>query len=118
MSSTYKPIEITSLKPLRDGIIVADMAFNERYSSGGIFIPNDDMQVQGVHPRWGRVYAVGPEQKDITVGQWICVSHGRWTRGVKIQDANGVHTVRRVDNNDILLVSDDQPVDETLGRPF
>lgn len=110
--------EVKSLKPLHDGVIVSDMKFTERFSPAGIFIPSDDKLVQGVRPRWGKVYAVGPEQKDITVGQWVCVTHGRWTRGIKIKDANGEHTVRRVDNNDILLVSDEPVVDENMGRPL
>lgn len=114
----YEAIKLTSLKPLHDGVIVADMAFNERITSGGIYIPSDDKLVQGVHPRWAQVYAVGAEQKDIKVGQWICVVHGRWTRGVKIEDDTGEHTIRRVDANDILLVSDDPVVDDNMGRPL
>jgi len=116
--NAFEPIEIKSLTPLHDGIIVSDMSFNERYSAAGIFIPSDDALVQGVRPRWGKVYSVGPEQADITVGQWVCVAHGRWTRGAKIKDSTGEHTVRRVDPKDILLVSDEPIVDETLGQPL
>ena len=40
----------------------------------------------------------------------------RWTRGVKIQDGNGETVIRKVDNADILLVSDDDPgADDTLA---
>jgi co-chaperonin GroES (HSP10) len=115
---SYKAIELKSLIPLHDGVIVADMKFNERYTSGGIFIPSDDKQIHGVHSRWGRVYAVGPEQTEIKVGQWILITHGRWTRGVNVVDATGEHTVRRVDNNDILAVSDEEVIDETMGIPL
>ncbi len=114
----YDPINVKSIKPLRDGILVSEMTFSERLSAGGIFIPSDDKLVQGVRPRWGKVYAVGPEQLDVKVGQWICVTHGRWTRGIKINDATGEHTIRRVDNNDILLISDEPVVDEIMGRPL
>jgi hypothetical protein len=59
---------------------------------------------------------VGPEQQDIQVGQWVLVSHGRWTRGVKIEDTTGEVTIRRIDPNDILLLSDTQPQgDDTIG---
>jgi hypothetical protein len=37
------------------------------------------------------------------------VAHGRWTRGVKIEDETREVTIRRVDPNDILLVSDSDP---------
>ena len=44
------------------------------------------------------------------------MSHGRWTRGLEIEDDNGKKTIRRVDNKDILLVSNDPMQDETVGR--
>ena len=37
------------------------------------------------------------------------VAHGRWTRGIDVQQEQEVITVRRVDINDILIVSDEQP---------
>jgi hypothetical protein len=44
------------------------------------------------------------------------VAHGRWSRGVKIQDENGETTIRKVDNKDILLLSDEDPgSDDTLA---
>lgn len=116
--SSFDPIEVTSITPLHDGVIVSDMAFNERMSTGGIFIPSDDKLIQGVHPRWAKVYAIGPQQTDVKVGEWICIAHGRWTRGVEIKDETGIHTIRRVDNNDILFASEEKPVDDILGRPL
>ena len=96
-----------------DHVIVYDMAFNERITHGGIVLLNDDMKSSGIRPRWAQIYAVGPEQSDpeLVPGKWICISHGRWTRGVDIEDETGKHTIRRVDINDILLVSD-EPVDD------
>ena len=113
----YKAIKIKEVKPLKDHVVVSDMNFNERFTSGGIVVISDDMKVQGVRPRWGKVYAVGPDQTDVKVGEWILVAHGRWTRGVKIEDSDGNElTIRRVDNKDILMVSDELPSDDTIGR--
>jgi hypothetical protein len=93
------------------------MEFDTRISQGGIIIPNDNGTSLGIRPRWGRVYAVGPKQTDVTVGQWIMVAHGRWTRGIDINDGAGEHkrTIRKIDPNDILLVSDspERPRDDT-----
>jgi hypothetical protein len=60
---------------------------------------------------------VGPDQKEITVGQWICVAHGRWTRGLDIEDETGQHTIRRIDPEDILLMSDSDimPQDDSMS---
>lgn len=105
------PYKVRKLKALGDSVIVSDMEFDQRISMGGIIIPNDDMKSSGIRPRWGKVYAVGPNQTDIKVGQYIMVAHGRWTRGLKIEDDEGERTIRKVDTKDILLISD-QPVDD------
>lgn len=101
--------------PLYDSVIVSDMMFEERVSQGGIIIPNDDMKDSGIRPRWAKVYAIGPDQKDIKVGQYILISHGRWTRGIKIDDGDSIKTIRKVDNNDILMVSDEPVHDQTMS---
>ena len=110
-----KAHKINSLRALRDHVLVADMNFDGRKLSSGIFLLNDDMRTAGVRPRWARVYAVGPEQQDIQVGQWILVAHGRWTRGVKIEDTNSEVVIRRIDPNDVLLISDVEPSDDTVS---
>ena len=111
----FKPIKVTSIKALNDHVLVADMNFKERQLSSGIYLLNDDSRTAGIRPRWAKVYAIGPEQQDIKIGQWILVSHGRWTRGVTIEDTAGEVTIRRIDPNDILLMSDSEPSDDSLS---
>jgi len=111
----FQAHKIKSFQPIKDSIIVSDMVFDERISHGGIILLNDDMKSAGIRPRWAKVYAVGPEQVDIKVGQYVLISHGRWTRGVKIEDSEGEKTIRKVDNNDILIVSDEPMSDHTMG---
>jgi co-chaperonin GroES (HSP10) len=108
-------IDQSQLKPLRDAVIVSEMNFDERLSNGGIILVKDNGKSSGIRPRWGRVYAVGPDQKDIRVGTWICVEHGRWTRGIDIEDENGKQTLRRVDPKDIMMESDEEPQDTTFS---
>jgi hypothetical protein len=110
----YK-LSATSLEPLRNAVIVSDMSFDMRQTSSGIVLLNDNGTGLGIRPRWAQVYAVGPEQQDVQPGDWICVAHGRWTRGIEIDDNGVERTIRRVDPNDILLVSDEQPQDDTMG---
>ena len=104
------------IHPLNDSVIVADMIFDERFTTGGIVLLNDNGKSTGIRPRWGQVYAVGPEQHEVTVGQWVCVAHGRWTRGIEVEDETGKQTLRRVDPKDIMLVSDEQLQDETFSE--
>lgn len=103
------------IRPLTDHIIVSEMAFDQRITNGGIILLNDDMKSSGIRPRWAKVYATGPEQKDVQIGQYILISHGRWTRGIKIEDEDGEKTIRRVDPNDILMVSDEPVNDQTMS---
>jgi co-chaperonin GroES (HSP10) len=111
----YSAHKVKNIKPLNDSIIVSDMQFDERISNGGILLLNDDMKNSGIRPRWGKVYAIGPEQKDVQVGQYVLISHGRWTRGIKIDDGTGEKVIRKVDNNEILLISDDLVNDQTMS---
>jgi co-chaperonin GroES (HSP10) len=102
--------------PIRDHILVEEMDFGERKTRTGIILPDDNGESRGIRPRWGRVYAVGHEQQDIQEGQYVLVAHGRWTRGVDVTYEGKTITVRRVDNNDVLLVSDEHPgLDETVA---
>ena len=103
--------------PLKKRVLVSDMHFGETKSKGGIILVDDDGTAEGIHPRWGKVYAVGRLQDDVKVGQWVMVAHGRWSRAFKVKRKEkgsageiGVELeVRMVDENDILLVSDDEP---------
>ena len=117
MKLAYSAHQLTKnqIHPLNDSVIVADMTFDERFTTGGIVLLNDNGKSTGIRPRWGQVYAVGPEQHEVTVGQWVCVAHGRWTRGIEVEDETGKQTLRRVDPKDIMLVSDEQPQDETFS---
>lgn len=109
-------IEKKKFQPLGSHVIVTDMNFSGRKLSSGIVLLNDNGKAGGIRPRWGQVYAVGPNQQDVKEGQWVCVAHGRWTRGVEIEDETGKHTIRRIDHKDILLVSDQEPAaDDTIS---
>lgn len=117
--AAFAPHQITQeqILALQDNVLVADMEFDTRITQSGIIIPNDNGTSLGIRPRWGRVYAVGPRQQDVQVGQWIMVAHGRWTRGIDIEDGQQDHkrTIRKIDPKDILLISDsiERPQDDT-----
>ena len=107
-----EPIKI---KALRDNVLICDMEFGERKTQAGIVLRSDDGKSHGIRARWGKVYAVGPEQKDVKEGQWILIEHGRWTRKIKIRDSEGEKEIQKVDTKCILMVSDEKPKDELVG---
>jgi co-chaperonin GroES (HSP10) len=113
MSTAYEAKHI-KIRALHDHVIISDMNFGENKTAAGIVLRSDNAKSHGVHPRWGKVYCVGPEQNEIQVGQWILIEHGRWTRGIKINDGDSEKTIQRVDLNGILAVSDEEPSAEDL----
>jgi co-chaperonin GroES (HSP10) len=105
-----KPKVTGKLIPIRDNILITDMEFGEETSKGGIVIQSLDGKSEGIKHRWGRVWAIGPEQKDVQVGEWILLEHGRWTRGVTVVEDDGNEIIiRRADLNAILMVAPEKP---------
>ena len=108
------------IRPIRDHVIISDMEFGMQKTATGILIHSDNGKSSGVKPRWGRVWAVGPEQTEVRVGEWICIEHGRWTRTFEVeQDDGSILELRRVDNSAILMSADERPDDvdirQTIG---
>ena len=102
----------TALRPVNDRVLVSDMYFGEKKTSGGIILTDDDGQERGVYPRWGKVYAKGHENKDeFNVGDWVLVEHGRWTRGfnMELPDEDEVAVLRTVDASGILAYQKEEP---------
>ncbi len=107
----------SKIKPIRKHILVRDMNFGEQKTSGGIILRSDDGKSEGVRPRWAKVWATGPEQNDVKIGEWILIEHGRWTRGITLEDDDGSEfTTWRVDPEAILLTSDNKPEGAEFGQ--
>ena len=102
-----------NLKPIHDKVIVTELERGEKKTKAGIIIMDDSTVAageRGIRPRWARVYAVGPEQTDVAVGEWILLEHGRWTLGQDLTDENGeVTRIWLADHDAILAVADEKP---------
>jgi len=100
------------IKPLKDKVFVSNMEFGMERTTSGLYIPSADGKTQGIMPRWGQVWAIGDEQTDVSIGDWVCVEHGRWTRTIEYKNEDGSITeVRMVDADAIMMVSDEKPND-------
>ena len=98
------------IKPIRDHVFVSDMEFGHQKTASGLYIPSANGKSEGIVPRWGKVWAVGPEQEDVTVGEWVLVEHGRWTRTVEVEQPDGdLLEVRMVETKAIIMASLDEP---------
>ena len=86
------------IKPLKKRVLVSDMQFGATKSKGGIILLDDDGTEAGID-----------QQDDVKIGQWLLVAHGRWSRAFKVKKDGNELEVRMIDENDILLVSDEEP---------
>ena len=101
-----------TLKPLGDGVLLCDMEFGEEKTKSGIILKSDDGKVEGIKPRWGRVYAVGPDQTEVKVGDWVLMEHGRWSRGAELENEDGTITkIQKADTKAMMAISDEKPSD-------
>jgi len=108
-----------TLKPIGNRVLVTNMHFGEQRTRSGLIISNDDGQTRGIYPRWGQVHAKGPDNNDsYEVGDWVLVEHGRWTRGIKIDEGDGEQEIRMVEAESILAASNEKPSDVQLGAEY
>ena len=117
MASSYD-VKNIKIRAIKDWVIITDMDFGDQVTSSGIIIQSDNAKAHGVKPRWGKVYKIGPDQKDVKEGQWILIEHGRWTRKMKINDGSGEKEIQRVDITGIMVVADEKPNDVYIGTEY
>ena len=99
-----------TLRPLGNKVLVYDMEFGMEKSSGGILLHSDNGKRSGIHPRWAKVFAVGPDQTEVKVGEWILLEHGRWSRSHIYETEDGEELeLRLADINAMLMSSEDKP---------
>jgi hypothetical protein len=102
-----------AFRPLRDNVFVTDLESGPTLTKSGLLIPDDNMTDRGIHARWGRVWAVGPEITDISPGNWLLISHGRWTTGIEMTLEHERQTVWRIEYPDaVMLVAEEDPRNE------
>jgi hypothetical protein len=119
MAQNYTAIKGTP-RAIGEEVLVVDMHFGEQTTASGLILKSDDGNTRGIYPRWGRVYSKGPNNKDeFEVGDWILVSHGRWTRSLKIEtDTDGEIEMRKVELESILAYSKEKPSGIQIGAEF
>ena len=107
MSLRNYTIHKMNIKPLRGKILGELLDTGNRTTHAGVILLDDNMKEDGVRPRWFKCQAIGPEVYDIKPGDYMLVSHGRWTRE---HVTSGRKLVTRVIEADSVLgVQNDRP---------
>lgn len=112
-STVYNKIN-GEIRPIKDHVLVVNMEQGDKVTAGGIIMLDDNGKDRGIRPRWAQVWRVGPEQTDLSPGQWILVEHGRWTYGIETaipEDSDEKpYYVQRVDIKGVIGVQDECPL--------
>ena len=101
------------LRPLKNKILIYNLEKGLRTLSSGIVLLNDDGKQHGIRARWAQIYEVGPEIDYLEKDQWVLMEHGRWSRGIEIEDGLTVYTA---DNVSILATADEIPDTDYVGE--
>lgn len=70
---------------LPDTLFVEKIEYGERTTDSGLIVPTEQMNHYGtfIRPRWARVKYKAGNIPFIEVGDWIALSHGRWSTAIK-----------------------------------
>jgi co-chaperonin GroES (HSP10) len=109
-----KPKVKGKIVPINDKVIVCDMEFGMEKTTGGILLHSDNGKRSGIHPRWAKVFAVGPNQHEVKVGDWILLEHGRWSRSHLYETEDGKELELRLADINAMLMSSDEKPDDTM----
>ena len=96
-----------NIKPLNDSVIfqILDTITGGSFATktkSGIILTNKNTDENSQKPRWGKVFAVGPDVKDVKEGDYILIAPLRWTLGFKFDNIELSKTIEK----EILMVAD------------
>ena len=61
------------VKPIKKRVLARLCEQGSRMSAGGIHLLDDDAQEHGIRPRWFQVTAIGPDQDEVEVDDYLVV---------------------------------------------
>jgi len=104
-----------TIRPLKERILAELLGLEQRVTASGIIIQGENGKDRGIRPRWARVRLVGEGIDWVSPGQYVLVSHGRWSRQFECEHNGETMKLVHLDNKEVLLVSDEDPQDEFVG---
>jgi co-chaperonin GroES (HSP10) len=100
-------VKVKDFRPMKDKVFLTEMDEGIHVTAGGIILQDDMGKEHGIRPRWGRVAFVGTEVDYVSVGEWVLVEHGRWTKRINLEiEGQPPLDIWMIDPEAILVVSD------------
>lgn len=103
--------ETQTIRPLKERILAELLGLNEKVTSGGIILKASDGKDHAIRARWARVCLVGEGIDWVQPGQYVLVSHGRWSRQFECEHEGETLKLVHLDNKEVLAVCDEEPAD-------
>lgn len=71
---------------LPNSLYVDSLEIGEKTTKSGFIIPEEKMDARGefVRPRWARVIFKSDDIDYLNIGDWVLLSHGRWSSSIVI----------------------------------
>lgn len=71
---------------LLDGTVWVEELEHGTHKIGNVLLKDDEtLKLQGIKPRWCKVFKKHPSVTFLNEGDWIFVKHGYWSRSVKFE---------------------------------
>ena len=106
---------MTMIRPLQNRVLAELLGLEQRVTASGIVIASENGKDRGIRPRWARVRLVGEGIDWVQPGQYVLVSHGRWSRQFECEHNGEKLKLVHLDNKECLIVSDELPEDDYIG---
>lgn len=97
------------IRPLRERVIAELKGLGGRYTAGGLFIPDENRKDSGIRARWAQVHYIGEGVRDVRIGDYVLVSHGRWSREFEVDHEGQQVKMVMLDNKEILAIHTGTP---------
>lgn len=100
-------MKVQSFRPMKGKIFVTAFDEGMHVTKGGIILQDDMGKEAGIRPRWARVAIIGEGVESVSVGEWVLVEHGRWTKRFPLEIGGDEKTdLWMIDPEAIIVVSD------------
>lgn len=106
---------MTVIRPLENRVLAELMGLDDRVTASGIIIKSENGKDRGIRPRWAKVVLVGEGIDWCEPGQYVLVSHGRWSRQFECEHNGEKLKLVHLDNKECLIVSNEVPNDDFVG---
>ena len=103
------------IKPLKERVLAELLGLHERVTASGIILQAENGKERGIRPRWAKVHLVGEGIDWVEPGQYVLVSHGRWSRQFECEHNGEKLKLVHLDNKEVLAVQDEEPNDDFIG---